>query len=91
MLEILVTCILLSACLYGSTHWNLPLIHLIVRIVSGDHYEILRGWKGGPWSLDLLGGPKLEEVPDLKGGASEPSSYHAAGSKSKENQFCLGP
>ena len=30
----------------------------------------LRDWKGGPWSPELLGGP------DLKRGASDPSSYH---------------
>ena len=34
---------------------------------------ILRGWKGGPWSPELLGGP------DLKGGTSDHSSYHKGG------------
>ena len=29
-----------------------------------------RGWKGGPWSPELLGGPSL------KGVISDPSSYH---------------
>ena len=37
---------------------------------------ILRGWKGGPWSPELLGGPKLDGGPDLKEGISDPSSYH---------------
>ena len=43
----------------------------------------------GPWP-QLLGGPKLEEVPDLKGGEiSCPSSYHDVGFKSKENHIYL--
>ena len=32
--------------------------------------------KGGAWSPELLGGPKLEHGSDLKGGTSDPSSYH---------------
>ena len=37
---------------------------------------ILRGWKGEPWSLELLGGTRLQKGPDLKGGTSDPASYH---------------
>ena len=32
--------------------------------------------KGGPWSPELLRGPKLEGGPNLKGGTSDPSSCH---------------
>ena len=38
--------------------------------------QILRGWKGEPWGSELLGGPKLEKVPDLKRDTSGCSSYH---------------
>ena len=34
---------------------------------QGIIYVIFRGKKGGPWCPELLGGPKLERRPDLKG------------------------
>ena len=37
---------------------------------------IIEGLKGGPWSPELPGAYKLEKGPDLKGGTSDPSSYH---------------
>ena len=33
-----------------SRHWN----------YFWGSYEVLRGWKGGPWSPELLGTPKVE-------------------------------
>ena len=39
-------------------------------------YVILRGWKGGPWSPELLGGPKLEADLIWKRGTWDPSLYH---------------
>ena len=37
---------------------------------------IVERLKGGPWRPELLRGPKLEWGSDLKGGTSDPSSYH---------------
>ena len=39
------------------------------------HYGTER-LKGEPWSLELLMGPKLEELPDWKGGTPDPSSCY---------------
>ena len=50
----------------------MSLIYLTIRIVSGIIYNIER-LKGGPSSPELLGGPKLEEGLDLKGGPQSPS------------------
>ena len=48
----------------------------IERGVNLLHTMVLRDWKGGPWSPELLMEPKLEEGPDLKGGTSDSCSYH---------------
>ena len=81
MLEIFPdTCIFFSVCLYGWSYSNVPLIHFTLHLIHCTphpwSYVILRDWKGGPWSPEFLGGPKVEEGSDLKVGTSDSSSYY---------------
>ena len=46
-----------------------------LRLLQGIICNI-ESLKGGPQSTELLGEPKLEVGPDLKGVTSDPSSYH---------------
>ena len=62
---------LLLACVNGWANSNMFFIHLTIRTVSGDRSNIER-LKGGPWSPELWGRPKLEGGSDLKKGPQTP-------------------
>ena len=65
----LLLCIVDQTQMCPSSILPLGLFQGIIRNI-----ERLKGWNLKPW---IAGGPKLAEGPYLKGGTSNPSSYHA--------------